>query len=667
MSKENRQILTLCPKCSSIPLIHIVEADKPDLIKIKCKCSENEIYKDIIPVKDYLNKMEEINNQNKNKNKCEIEKENDEENEENEDIVPCQKEATDYCVQCKKWFCEQCLIEHNDFVENHIITKTKIMNPHIECEKHNTDANYFCRQCLSSFCNICRQNDKSHMNHEVVDIIEKYGDNCEERKCDIDKEDHYYCKSCDINRFFTYHKKREHLLQKADHIIIDLLEQPRNMIKILNDNLKRTKDKINKYNKQIKKDLIKQLEEEIKKINSAYKKNREINKNVVKLVNNIIGTYKIFAKQGKFNFQLFNNVIYNTRVNFPTVPEVENNKDTCLEKINNLIHFYNSKFIFGKREIKNENFYEVTSFGTEKKDVNSILLLKNGNLCIGLQDKIKVYDKQFKLLHEKEANGFLSFEEIDDNLIIYFTATDEKKKFNLWSIPKEKDGRRDEIRALQVDETADLVYGIFNYSDKNFASWDGEKMQYWSINKKENSQDIEIKMLDIKQKKLRAFIKTQKHPYFVFGMENHIKFFDDLESEEVATITRGCNGCGILEFAKKDLILFGYETKVVLVMDVFNKIDKIKFSKKIIKDSTNVIDENIEINFDIDVKCFSPLRDEKVIIGKSKGMSILDVDTKTITNLAEVHDNERICSLIKWGERCYITITDDKKVSVWNY
>ena len=114
-------------------------------------------------------------------------------------------------------------------------------------------------------------------------------------------------------------------------------------------------------------------------------------------------------------------------------------------------------------------------------------------------------------------------------------------------------------------------------------------------------------------------------------------------------------------------MLFGYETKVVLVMDVFNKIFKIKFSKKIIKDSTNVIDENIEINFDIDVKCFSPLRDEKVIIGKSKGMSILDVDTKTITNLAEVHDNERICSLIKWGERCYITITDDKKVSVWNY
>ena len=129
--------------------------------------------------------MEEINNQNKNKNKCEIEKENDEENEENEDIVLCQKEATDYCVQCKKWFCEQCLIEHNDFVENHIITKTKIMNPDIECEKHNTDANYFCRQCLSSFCHICRQNDKLHMNHEVVDIIEKYGCNSRKISCDF--------------------------------------------------------------------------------------------------------------------------------------------------------------------------------------------------------------------------------------------------------------------------------------------------------------------------------------------------------------------------------------------------------------------------------------------------------------------------------------------------
>ena len=90
------------------------------------------------------------------------------------------------------------------------------------------------------------------------------------------------------------------------------------------------------------------MQEEIVNINKAYKKNKELNRNIIHLINKIFSTYSLFAKKGKFSYQLMNNLIYNTRVNLPVATKVEASSNIGYQKINDLIEFYNNNYIFGR-------------------------------------------------------------------------------------------------------------------------------------------------------------------------------------------------------------------------------------------------------------------------------------------------------------------------------
>ena len=124
---------SLCPNCSSIPMIHIVESDTPSLVQLKCHCT-NPPSERIMTIKNYLSLFHSNLNNNQEQIKCQNEIDN-----EDDTTSICNNEAYRYCIQCNKWLCQSCLEEHDEFeevVNNHITTPTKI-NINLVCEKHN--------------------------------------------------------------------------------------------------------------------------------------------------------------------------------------------------------------------------------------------------------------------------------------------------------------------------------------------------------------------------------------------------------------------------------------------------------------------------------------------------------------------------------------------------
>ena len=194
------------------------------------------------------------------------------------------------------------------------------------------------------------------------------------------------------------------------------------------------------------------MQEEIVNINKAYKKNKELNRNIIHLINKIFSTYSLFAKKGKFSYQLMNNLIYNTRVNLPVATKVEASSNIGYQKINDLIEFYNNNYIFGRKEIKNENIYKVKDFEIDSP-IQSLSVLHNGMICVGQEQCIKIFDNEMNLVTKKNLTKLNCIEEIENNKLIYYSS-DEKSKgsFHIWTIPSKGKPIENEIDIIPNDE-----------------------------------------------------------------------------------------------------------------------------------------------------------------------------------------------------------------------
>lgn len=151
--KQKRQIsVATCPKCSQIPFLNLFE-DKPGKIRIKCPfCSNDEI----MPISDYLDTI--VKNYT-SKPKCE----------KNEKHF--NKRGIGHCVQCRKWFCKECLAYHKKYAKEHKITKviTYFME---KCLKHSDrKLDYFCISCKEHYCAICIDKHRRHNYVRLTDIF----------------------------------------------------------------------------------------------------------------------------------------------------------------------------------------------------------------------------------------------------------------------------------------------------------------------------------------------------------------------------------------------------------------------------------------------------------------------------------------------------------------
>ena len=651
---------SLCPNCSSIPMIHIVESDTPSLVQLKCHCT-NPPSERIMTIKNYLSLFHSNLNNNQEQIKCQNEIDN-----EDDTTSICNNEAYRYCIQCNKWLCQSCLEEHDEFeevVNNHITTPTKI-NINLVCEKHNRDNDYFCKECFVPYCIECKKQDNLHQDHKAakVNIIKKYGENSKvsnrrkiknkydyydrsidpESKEIFDNKKHYYCYSCHVT--LTYEEKVNHL---KEHKIVDLLEQTRNIYNDLQYTFKVTKKYFNEYFKRIKKELILRMQEEIVNINKAYKKNKELNRNIIHLINKIFSTYSLFAKKGKFSYQLMNNLIYNTRVNLPVATKVEASSNIGYQKINDLIEFYNNNYIFGRKEIKNENIYKVKDFEIDSP-IQSLSVLHNGMICVGQEQCIKIFDNEMNLVTKKNLTKLNCIEEIENNKLIYYSS-DEKSKgsFHIWTIPSKGKPIENEIEIIPNDEIDVSTNKIIKYDKDSFITCADEKIKYWKIKSFENIiESIELDHID----KITSLITLEQlKSTFVICTKSEISFCNSIGEKIETTIKEECN-C-IVSIEEKNVLVLGKVNGEIVFIDIKEK-------KKI---------ENVQVKIEVKIQSMLKLRDNNVMIGTNKGLYHLNTNDYTVKPLYEVEKDEDIKMIKRWGRRCFIIVNNGGKISVFNY
>lgn len=346
---------SLCPNCSEVPLIYIVESLVPDKILIECQTcrkknenNENKIlengiinkekqkvggksYKKIIEIKEYLENINKIEQKSKQEAK----------NCQRKGCKASEGTGVSYCIQCTKWFCSKCLKKHNQINKAHNIVEEQLgVNPKCEINGHDRrDLEYYCYNCKINICQICKNGD--HVTHVVKSLLDI--------KLSIDTSE-------------IIKAMKEQTFQK-------------NCIKYRDS-------------------LIRNLEEKIKQIKEAYQKNFEINKNLFKLINLLLKTYGDFIdKKGvhSYNYNILQNIIYNCHFN---VSEFEISNETSSESVNKLIKYYQTNYIFGTNNVDHSKFETIKQFQEkDRKEVGFLTVLHNNNLCATYFNKIYIFNQ----------------------------------------------------------------------------------------------------------------------------------------------------------------------------------------------------------------------------------------------------------------------------------
>ena len=143
---DKKKTWLICPTCKNFPSIDTMMENDQLLVRIKCKCKEED---EIYTIEEYLNIL-------KTKKTlgtfCDMK-----EGHEN-------YQAVNYCFNCDKFLCSFCLSFHKSTHKDHKISDEAV---HIDtkCKKHkenNTIVSY-CKDCEENLCYICmNEHDKLH-------------------------------------------------------------------------------------------------------------------------------------------------------------------------------------------------------------------------------------------------------------------------------------------------------------------------------------------------------------------------------------------------------------------------------------------------------------------------------------------------------------------------
>ncbi len=145
-----------CPICKiNNPLILNVKKDYTNhsfIIQFSCECINS-------PQEISLDKFYEIlsTNEIKNNYKC---------------YKHLEKEATEYCENCQKFFCDICESYHKDLVNGHKTIPSKFINDLNICKKHNNGKKItlYCEKCDKGLCSLCDL--VKHTEHNIISIKE---------------------------------------------------------------------------------------------------------------------------------------------------------------------------------------------------------------------------------------------------------------------------------------------------------------------------------------------------------------------------------------------------------------------------------------------------------------------------------------------------------------
>ena len=280
-----------------------------------------------------------INEQHSNE-KCQYKKEH------------CNLNGNRFCYQCNKWLCSDCVKSHMKSNKFHLLSINKF-ELDTKCVNHiEKDTAMYCFSCHVYYCDSCAL---AHKAHQCVNVKEEYKDYLNENQMKL------YAKS----------------ITKAERYI-------------------------NTYNKKLKDDVIKLLHELIDKIEISYKKNYDINRNVILLSKYFLNLQN---ETKCVNFSVLYNIINNVNFKFEKVKDFSY-EETSSKNINNLLSHYDKVFLYDKVDnpfestncisIQNEpkeiKIQPLATLSNLSSKIKSMTFLKDGRLAVASEPYIKIFD-----------------------------------------------------------------------------------------------------------------------------------------------------------------------------------------------------------------------------------------------------------------------------------
>ena len=393
------------------------------------------------------------------------------------------KNNTLYCLQCEKWFCEDCQKLHDEFVDYHTFINFQISSINY-CENH-LDENF------------------SESQYKKKYRVSYYCSDCEK----------FFCKYCFDSKNCSS--------QNGEHNLLEYKKIFKNLT-IDNDLIKEYEEKYTKIcnNKQNEYFLLDQISQQ--KLKEVYNNNIKINKNIYELGKKVVKTF-VFLKSLKniylyqnymnflnFNYQIYDENIYSKRTlyyktnyafDFKNIEIYKVLYQQKIENIYNVISYYkkNMIIIFGKINDKhvflfvNEQgiyFNKCISISNIAK-LTSIIITSNDLLIFGYTEnekklgKIKIHnlinffennqnkDNYSNVAHLNEVTALC---EIKKNILL--TGSDEIK---VWDIKNEPCCVKTIFPNCKIYNMLNYDNQIFLFSENKYAYYcnykDGEKIK----------------------------------------------------------------------------------------------------------------------------------------------------------------------------------------------
>ena len=645
---DNNCCYTLCPNenCNRVPFIKLVESTYPNIVKIECDCQKEENSNDnnqkepiFMTIEEYL-KTQLNKRDTEQKGTCE----NCEEEKE--------KMGEYYNVMENEWWCENCKKKTENKEEkkkkkNKSIFLSRKCEIHCKCENEDHEDNLnelYCEDCKKYLCNKCKKvHQEDHKN--IFDIV-------------------------NVNKNFKF---REYLKKLQDE----------------NSNIR---------NKELKDQMIENLQKQIELIKKAFEENEKTNENIKQLIKNILYTFldvsgnrETFKDETKSmreitNYHVIANIEYNCNFNVPYEHFKFNPKDTSLMNINKLISYYKTNFIFGNNDISLKDCYKVKHIVQEndnQSQITGITTLLNGNIICFSDEGLyglgndDVYEK--KLYTINEGNNDFKYTsavwELDNN---YLVTGKTNNVITIWKVSyNDNKINLEKIHEYQPKDKGEIK-GFISISNKEFAGFSESQIIIFSYEKEEDgnlkTDSIKTQLItseDTGNILLTALIKPKNLDNVIMcGSSDECIFIWDIENQERKDFENNDNISCICQSAfievDNNIICVASENKVYL-LDYTNwkKKKEIKIIRTIEYQKTICHIVPTRLNNVLLLGCLKkdPENSEKSKIF----ICSLDLkkEEKSLEDEKELTNNLEL--LVSWGRRSFLLSEGEGNISFWNY
>ena len=414
MNSENDLFpkILLCPKCSiRIPILplFINNFNENGTIEILLNCECGNSVR--IPLNDYLNlKAGKI----EKSNKCYICSNNS------------PNEEYEYCINCNKYYCNECRNIFKENEKNHIFSKRQIYFNCI-CQQHiNHKIEFFCYTCSKTLCIKCQ---KRHLKHNIKSLKNYYNE-LSERKIDKLKEE--------INNIFKYNENEKN-----------------NFLECISNN----ENYIN-----VKKDF-----------ENIYETNKRLNEEILSFIE-LLYTNFIFGKDF-LNYYLLCNFDYTTRLN-KTEFKIKD-KSNLKKYSKDIINYFKTNYII---TFEYFYFYQNIDLIEEKEKISNIIGINKSIVIYATGCNLKAYNiitnKEISSIsaHSKNINKMIKLKSSTENKIKIATGSDDNQ-IKLWNFNN----------FLQLDSSFsndNPIINIIDFNNNNLYCISSEnKIYIWDIEK----------------------------------------------------------------------------------------------------------------------------------------------------------------------------------------